>query len=161
MPYQNIDAAVTAADLQAIRDAFALIASKLPFLVSLTGPERKATFKAGPDSLSFLTNAATAVRNNPTIFPPSFDRDGFLKDVDLFAVLSEIATLSDSIFSRIDDTRVAVGGEAMQGGSQVYKYVSAAAKTTPGLKPVAELLGDRFKKANSKKKESSTEPPKE
>lgn len=156
MPYQNIDASVSAADLQAIRDAFALIVSKLPFLVSLTGAERKATFKAGPDSLSFLTNAATAVEGNPNIFPPSFDRDGFLKDVELFAVLTELSLLADSISSRIDDTRVAVGGEAMQAGSQAYKYVNTAAKTTPGLKPVAELLGDRFKKAGKKK-----EPPKE
>lgn len=160
MPYQNIDAAVSAADLQAIKDAFALIVSKLPFLVSLTGAERKATFKAGPDSLSFLSNAATAVEGNPTIFPPSFDRDGFLKDVALFAVLSELSTQAESVFSRIDDTRVAVGGEAMQGGSQVYKYVDTAAKTTPGLKPIAEQLGERFKKAG-KQKASAKEPPKE
>lgn len=147
MPYQNIDAAVSAADLQAIRDAFALVVSKLPFLVSLTVEERRATFKAGPDSLSFLTNAATAAKTNPDIFPLSFDRAGFLKDVELFMVLSELGTQADSISSRIDDTRLAVGGEAMQGGSQVYKYVNAAAKDTPGLKPVAELLGERFKRA--------------
>lgn len=160
MPYKNIDAAVSAADLQAIRDAFAVIVSKLPFLVSLTGAERKATFKAGPDSLSFLNNAAIAVEGNPNIFPPSFDRVGFLKDVALFAVLTELGTQAESVFSRIDDTRVAVGGEAMQAGSQVYKYVNTAAKDTPGLKPVATLLGDRFKKAG-KKKDSANEPPKE
>lgn len=158
MPYQNIDAAVSAADLQAIRDAFALIASKLPFLVSLTVEERRATFKAGPDSLSFLTKAATAARDNPTIFPLSFDREGFLKDVELFAVLSEIGTQADSTSSRIDDTRLAVGGEAMQGGSLVYKYVQAAAKTTPGLKTVAEQLGERFRKAGKPKNKTKPNP---
>lgn len=158
MPYQNIDAVVSAADLQAIRDAFTLIASKLPFLVSLTVDERRAIFKAGPDSLSFLTNAATAATNNPTIFPPSFDRDGFLKDVELFAVLSEIGTQADSTSSRIDDTRLAVGGEAMQGGSLVYKYVQAASKTTPGLKPIAEQLGERFRKAGKAKDKPKPNP---
>lgn len=158
MPYQNIDAAVSAADLQAIKDAFALIASKLPFLVNLTVEERRSIFKAGPDSLSFLTNAATAARANPTIFPPSFDRDGFLKDVELFAVLTEIDTLANSISSRIDDTRLAVGGEAMQGGSQVYKYVNTAAKDTPGLKPVAEQLGERFRRAGKVKDKTKPNP---
>lgn len=155
MPYQNIDAAVSATDLQAIKDAFAIIVNKLPFLVSLTGAERKATFKAGPDSLSFLTNAATAVRETPNIFPASFDRDGFLKDVELFGILTEIANRADSISSQINDTRVAVGGEAMQAGALVYKYVTTASKVTPGLKPLADQLGERFKKAGKK-----PEPPK-
>lgn len=158
MPYQNIDAAVSAADLQAIKDAFALIVSKLPFLVSLTVEERRAIFKAGPDSLSFLTNAATAARDNPTIFPPSFDREGFLKDVALFGVLTEVGMESDSVSSRVDDTRLAVGGEAMQGGSQVYKYVNAASTTTPGLKPLAEQLGERFKRAGKVKDKTKPNP---
>lgn len=158
MPYQNIEATVSAADLQAIRDAFELIASKLPFLVSLTVEERKATFKAGPDSLSFLTNAATAVRNNPNIFPATFDAAGFLKDVDLLAQLTEVGSAVASISSQVDDTRVAVGGEAMQGGSQVYKYVTTAAKVTPGLKPVAEQLGERFKKLGKRKSSDNKTP---
>lgn len=158
MPYQNIDAAISDADLQAIKDAFALIVSKLPFLVSLTVEERRATFKAGPDSLSFLTNAATEVKNNPTIFPPSFDLAGFLKDVELFAVLTEVGTQSESVSSRIDDTRLAVGGEAMQGGSQVYRYVQAATKITPGLKPAAERLGERFRRAGKGKDKTKPDP---
>jgi len=36
MTFQNIDASLSAADLQAIRDAFATITGKLPFLVNLT-----------------------------------------------------------------------------------------------------------------------------
>lgn len=156
MPYQNIDATVSAADLQAIKDAFALVLNKLPFLVSLTGAERKATFRAGPDSLSFLTNAATAANDNPTIFPASFDAVAFQKDVALFVLLSELGTRANSVASQIDDTRVAVGGEAMQEASQVYKYVQTASKTTPGLKPLAAQLGERFKKASKKK-----DPPKE
>nr|VFK43091.1 MAG: hypothetical protein BECKTC1821E_GA0114239_10235 [Candidatus Kentron sp. TC] len=40
----------------------------------------------------------------------------------------------------------------MQEATQVYNYVKTAAKTTPGLKPVADQLGERFKKAKGKKK---------
>nr|VFK74499.1 MAG: hypothetical protein BECKMB1821H_GA0114242_100564 [Candidatus Kentron sp. MB] len=70
----------------------------------------------------------------------------------LFTALSEIGTLIASLASEIDDTRIAVGGEAMQEASQLYTYVKAAAKTTPGLKPIAEQLGERFRQAKKKKK---------
>lgn len=151
MPYQNIDASVSANDLQAMKDAFAAVLAKLPFLVSLTAEERKSTFKTGPDRLSFVTNCASAAQSNPNIFPASFDGGAFQKDVALFAVLTELGTLADSIASQIDDTRLAVGGEAMQQASQVYKYVQTAAKITPGLKPVAEQLGQQFQKAGKAK----------
>lgn len=41
---------------------------------------------------------------------------------------------------------------------QTYNYAKEAAKNTPGLKPVADQLGDRFKKASRKK--TSGEPEK-
>jgi len=47
MPYQNIDATLSAADLQAVKDALATIVQKLPFLVTLTNEERKGLFKTG------------------------------------------------------------------------------------------------------------------
>lgn len=157
MPYQNIDAAISDADLKAIKEALAIVLEKLPFLVTLTAAERKATFKTGPDRLSFVTDCATAARDNPTIFPASFNVEAFIKDVELFARLSELAARIDSIASQVDDTRLAVGGEAMQEASQVYKYVQTAAKTTPGLKPLAEQLGRQFQKAG-KPKEAPAKP---
>ena len=158
MPYQNIDASISAVDLQAIKDAFATIKQKLPFLVSLTVDERKSTFKAGPNSLSFVQNALTAAEGHPDIFPNSFSTTAFRKDVDLFSVLTELGTSAESLSSQIDDTRLAVGGEAMQQGSQVYTYVKAAADTTPGLKPIAEQLGERFQRASKPKADATPKP---
>ena len=158
MPYQNIDASISAVDLQAIKDAFATIKQKLPFLVSLTVDERKSTFKAGPNSLSFVQNALTAAEGHPDIFPNSFSTPAFRKDVDLFSVLTELGTSAESLSSQIDDTRLAVGGEAMQQGSQVYTYVKAAADTTPGLKPIAEQLGERFQRASKPKADAAPKP---
>lgn len=152
MPYQNIDAVLSAADLQAVKDAFATILQKLPFLVNLTVEERKATVKIGPDSLSFVTNALTAAQANPTTLAVSFSTQAFQRDVDLFTVLTELNMLAASVASQIDDTRIAVGGEAMQEAMQVYIYVKAAAKITPGLKPVAEQLSERFQKSGRSKK---------
>jgi hypothetical protein len=151
MPYQNIDASLSATDIQAIKDALAAVLAKLPFLVNLTADERKSTFKTGPDRLSFVKNALTGAQGNPDIFPASFSLTGFQKDVDLFDVLTELGTLADSLASQIDDTRLAVGGEAMQEAIQVYNYVKEAAKNRPGLKPLADQLGEQFQRAGKPK----------
>lgn len=151
MSYQNIDASLSPGQMQATKDAFALILQNLPFLVNLTPDERRAIFKTGPDSLSFVQNALSTALAYPRIFPASFSTEGFQKDVDLLAALTELEMLSDSVNSQIDDTRLAVGGEAMQGAIQVYNYVKTAAKTTPGLKPIADQLGERFQRASKPK----------
>ena len=155
MPNPNIDATLSAADLQAIKDAFAVVLNKLPFLISLTADDRKSIVKTGSDSLTFVSKAFTAAQGNPTIFPASFKTDAFQRDVELFSALTELSSLADQVAAQIDDTRMAVGGEAMQQAMQTYEYVKTAAKTTPGLRPVAEELGERFKKSGG-----STPPPK-
>lgn len=151
MAIQNIDASVFAADLQAIKDAFATIKQKLPFLVNLTNDERKSIVKTGSDSLTFVTKALSGAQANPNIFPGSFDRTAFQRDVDLFAVLTELTTLVNQVAEQIDDTRMAVGGEAFRQATQTYDYVKTAAKTEPGLKGLADEdeLGERFKKGGS------------
>jgi hypothetical protein len=158
MPYQNIDASLSAADIQAVKDAFAAVLNKLPFLVNLTTDERKSTFALGPDRLSFVKNAATAAAGNPGILPASFGVAAFQRDVDLFEALTELGTLADSVTSQIDDTRLAVGGEAMQEAIQVYNYVKEAAKTAPGLKPVADQLGEQFQKTSKAKAPAPPKP---
>jgi len=149
MTFPNIDASVSAADLQAIKDAFSTIKQKLPFLVNLTNEERKTIVKTGSDSLTFVTKALSGAQANPNIFPGSFDRAAFQRDVDLFAVLTELTTLANQVAEQIDDTRMAVGGEAFRQATQTYDYVKTAAKTEPGLKGLADELGERFKKGGS------------
>ena len=77
MPTQNIDATLSAADAQAVRDAFAAVLNKLPFLINMTTDERKQVVKAGLESVSFLQNALTAAKDHPTILPASFDTQAF------------------------------------------------------------------------------------
>jgi hypothetical protein len=78
------------------------------------------------------------MQNNPSIFPASFRTADFQRDVELFAALTEINTMAESVTAQIDDTRLAVGGEAMQAASQGYQYIQAAARMTPGLRPLKD-----------------------
>jgi hypothetical protein len=148
MSYQNISAQVSDEDVAAIKAAVAVIQQKLPFLITLTAAERKNLFKTGPNSLSFVQNAQQAAVNNPGILPASFNTVEFTSDVDLFTVMTSINTTVAQSASSIDDTRLAVGSEAMKEATQVYNYVKTAAATTPGLKPLADQLGQRFQKAS-------------
>jgi len=149
MGYQNISATVSDADVAAIKAAVATIQSKLPFLITLTAAERKSTYKTGPNSLSFVENAQQAAVDNPGILPGTFNTPEFTSDVNLFATMTAINTMVAQVASSIDDTRLAVGGEAMTEATQVYNYVKTAAATTPGLKPLADQLGQRFQKAST------------
>ena len=151
MPYQPITATVAPADVTAIKAAIATIQQKLPFLITLTDAERKSLPKAGSNSLSFVEHAQTAADNNPTILPGSFNAANFDSHVDLFATLTDINTSIAQLASSVDDTRMAVGSEAMNEARQVYEYVKSAAKTTPGLKPVADQLGERFQHTTAAK----------
>lgn len=147
MPYTKINAQVAPADVQAIKAAFALVQQKLPFLLTLTDAERKALRKVGPERLSFVANAAQVAANNPAIFPPSFDAAGFQVAVGLFTVLTDLNTVAAQLASQLDDTHMDVGVQALDSASDVYAYVQAAAKKTPGLKPVADQLGQLYQKA--------------
>jgi hypothetical protein len=151
MPYQPITATVAPADVTAIKAAITTIQQKLPFLISLTDAERKSLPKAGPNSLSFVEHAQTAADNNPTILPGSFNAANFDSHVGLFATLTDINTSIAQLASSVDDTRMAVGSEAMNEARSVYEYVKSAAKNTPGLKPVADQLGERFQHTSTAK----------
>ena len=155
MPYQNIDATVSTADLQAVKNAFALIGQKLPFLTSLTVDERRAIFKAGPGSLAFVQNALTAAQNFQQVLPQTFDLAAFQRDVTLFALLTELNTDAESLTSQIDDTRMGVGGEAMRAATQIYKLLQASEDTVPGLKTVVEQLSERFQRAGKTKADAA------
>jgi hypothetical protein len=155
MPYQKITATVAPADVTAIQAAIATIQGKLPFLISLTDAERKSLPKTGPNSLSFVEHAQTAAQNNPTILPGSFNATDFNSQVSLFATLTAINTSLAQLASSVDDTRMDVGSTAMEEARSVYEYVKSAAKNTPGLKPVADQLGERFQHTTAAKPTST------
>jgi hypothetical protein len=150
MPYQNISADLSTADLNEIKSALATIQQKLPFLVHLTADERRRLYKMGDKSLAFVSNSLTAAQNNPEILPASFDAAELARDYQLATVLSELRLNLRQMTEQVDDTLLAVGSEAMTSSLSVYDYVKAAAKRQPGLKAVAAQLGERFKSMRQK-----------
>jgi len=149
MPYQNIDATLSAANVTAVKDAITTIIQNLPFLVSLTNDERKSLFKTGANRLSLVVDAAAIAQNFPNIFPAAFDTAAFLRDVALFQTLTELKLQIDSLASQVDDTCVALGSEAAKEALQVKDYADAAVDTVPGLRPLVERIGQHFERSRN------------
>lgn len=145
MPYQNITATLSDADIKEIKAALQTIQKKLPFLINLTADERRSLVKMGDKSLAFVNNSLNAAQTNRDILPASFDVDEFVRDYQLAVVLTELLTGLRQLEEQVDDTLLAVGCEAMSSSLTVYNYVKTAAKNTPGLKTLAQQLGERFK----------------
>jgi hypothetical protein len=150
MSYQDINAALSDAELQEIKQAIATVQKKLPFLITLSADERKRLYKMGDKRLAFVQNSLNAAQSNRNILPASFDLDGFASDYRLTSNLGELLMMLRQLTEQVDDTLMAVSSEAMGSSLTVYDYVKTAAKKTPGLKAIAEQLGTLFKAMKAK-----------
>jgi hypothetical protein len=156
MSYQNISAQLSPEDLQDIKAALTTIETKMPFLIHLSIDERRKLYKMGNKSLAFVSNSLTAAQSNPDILPASFDVSEFKMDYELATVLNDIRTSLQQLNEKVDDTLMAVSSEAMSSSLTVYDYVKTASKKTPGLKAVADQLGERFKATRTKASKEAT-----
>ncbi|HYX16823.1 MAG TPA: hypothetical protein VE944_21225 [Nostoc sp.] len=145
MAYQNIAAALSPQDIQEIKAALQKIQQKMPFLVTLSTEERRKLVKMGDKSLAFVNNSVTAAQSNREILPATFEVEELVRDYQLATALTEVLISMQQLTEQVDDTLMAVGSEAMTNSLTVYDYVKTASKKTPGLKTVAEQLGERFK----------------
>jgi hypothetical protein len=145
MAYQNIAASLSPQDIQEIKAALQTVQKKLPFLITLSTEERRKLVKMGDKSLAFVNNSVTAAQSNREILPATFDVEELVRDYQLASALTELLISMQQLTEQVDDTLMAVGSEAMTSSLTVYDYVKTASKRTPGLKTVAEQLGERFK----------------
>ncbi|MEH1813370.1 MAG: hypothetical protein V7K26_22665 [Nostoc sp.] len=145
MAYQNIAATLSPEDIQEIKAALQTVQRKMPFLITLSTEERRKLVKMGDKSLAFVNNSVTAAQSNREILPATFDVEELVQDYQLAAALTELLISVQQLAEQVDDTLMAVGSEAMTSSLTVYDYVKTASKKTPGLKTVAEQLGERFK----------------
>ncbi|MEH2435807.1 MAG: hypothetical protein V7K25_16415 [Nostoc sp.] len=145
MAYQNIAATLSPQDIQEIKAALQTVQKKMPFLITLSTEERRKLVKMGDKSLAFVNNSVTAAQSNREILPATFDVEELVRDYQLATALTELLISMQQLTEQVDDTLMAVGSEAMTSSLTVYDYVKTASKKTPGLKTVAEQLGERFK----------------
>lgn len=107
--------------------------------------ERRRLFKMGDKSLAFVSNSLMTAQSNADILPVSFDLEGYEQDYRLAMSLNDVRSRLRQLNEQVDDTLIAVGGELMGSSLRVYDYVKTASKHRPGLRGVAQSLGERFR----------------
>lgn len=140
-------ASLSEEDVTAIKAGFAVADTKMPFMQTLTEPERASLVKLGPERLSFVENGLQAAQNNPKVLSQSLDAANYASLLDVFQNLTDIETIAEQTATKIRDTKMVIGDILMQYASDVKKYVVTASATNPGLKPVADQLAVLFEKA--------------
>ncbi len=143
MPDNRISAALSEADRQAVLAALHTVREKLNFLIDLTPEERRTLLRMGDRSRGFVAQALTVAEQNEDILPRSFDVAEMRKDVDLLAALEPIMAALSQLTELVEDTYMAVGGEAYAAALLVYQFVRAAGKGA-ALDGALDALGQRF-----------------
>src|SRR5205814_4311921 len=128
----KVDFNLTAQEVLDIKAGFAAVEALLTWTVNMTDEQRQKFYKAGK-KLAVIQEARNAVTNNPTALPPTYDSAPFLRDTDGFNVATELTEIAKRVVRKLDDTRIMVGSDCMDGVSVIRDFIDAAARTTPGL----------------------------
>lgn len=142
----KIDAALTAANRDAVLNHIAQIRTALPFLLDLSPEDRQALPKMGDKSRAFVAQALQLAEQDDSYLPRSFDVAEMKRDVALADALYPIYTALKQLMELVDDTYIQVGSEAYTAGLIVYQYAkrNGAGGGGTGLDDLLDALGQRF-----------------
>ena len=87
--------------------------------------------------------ALQVAEQNPDILPRSFDVGEMRNDVELFSALSSVHTALSQLNELVDDTVMAVGGDAYAAALLVYQFTRSAGKGS-ALDSALDTLGQQF-----------------
>ena len=127
----TFDKAQQAAALKALAD----LTAALPALHDLSPDDRRHLFKLGDKSRAFVDQALVAAQQFTDALPRSFDVEQYARDVELYRALEPIHARLRDLFERVDDTRMLVGSEAMEGSRAVYYHTKGHPGTGPARSP--------------------------
>lgn len=146
MSTNRVSAVLNDADKTAVLEALAQVKEKMPFLINLTGQERKRSRKMGAKSVEYVNLNLQGSQTFGSLMPPSVDISEFTKDVTLVNQLLAIRMEVEALLEGIDDTMLAAGSDAMQYADLVYSYLKTGSKTNAGVKSVTADISKRFVK---------------
>lgn len=150
MPYANISAELTAAQITAITGAINTIKTNLPFLLNLSKEERSRLSKMGPNGYSYVTKAIDYANGNASALPAVLNVVEAKKDLKLYNDMRPLAQAVAQLIESMDDTMMALGVEAKDFSDTFYGVVQGLAKANvPGMDTIADDLGVFYEKART------------
>src|ERR1044071_2524572 len=115
------DSAEILKSLQAIR-------ARLPFLITLSGPERRRLAKMGTKSVGFDDKCVAYMQSNPEFLPGFLPIEEINKDRELRTRVMRFVAELDSLAQQVDDTLMAVSSEIWTADLAFYQSVREGAK---------------------------------
>ena len=144
MSTNRVSAVLNDADKTAVLEALAQVKEKMPFLINLTGQERKRSRTMGAKSVEYVNLSLQSSKTFGSLIPPSVDVSEFSKDVTLVNQLLEVRMEVDALLEGIDDTMLAAGSDAMRYADLIYSYLKTGSKTNAGVKSVTADISKRY-----------------
>lgn len=143
----RINVILSAEQVAAISTAMAALNAALPFLVSLTVEERRRLFKLGSRSEGFVREAASAAREYPEHLPSSLGLEALDRDLALRETLLPILQQVRTLYTKVNDTWMVAGADAMQTATAMYRVLKA--HRGEGLDETIRVLKQRFERSGA------------
>jgi len=143
----QIDITLTTEQVAAIVAAMDTLELALPFLVSLTVDDRQRLFKLGTRSEGFVNEALSAALQHSDYVPPAVGLVELQRDLALRQALLPIVQRARVIYTKLNDTWMLAGADAMQSATAIYRVLRA--QRGEGLDVTLNVLKQRFAKSSS------------
>ena len=153
----QIDVTLTAEQVAAIVAAMEALELTVPFLVSLTPDTRQRLFKLGARSEGFVNEALSAALQYAENMPPSVSTAELQRDLALRQTLLPIVQRARVLYTKLNDTWMLAGADAMQSATAIYRVLRA--QRGEGLDETISVLKQRFERSGTvTPEEPPTEP---
>ena len=139
MSDQKLSVTMTTADVDDVMRAIQTIKQKMPFLLALTGDERRALPQPGDRGRAFIGKALEVATQNPSILPGFFSLEELRKDVELSHTLQPILMSLAQLQGMVEDTARMATSEAYSRALNVYSYAKASGSAAAVGSAVEEL----------------------
>ena len=140
----QIDITLTAEQVAANVAAMDTLELALPFLVSLTADDRQRLFKLGSRSEGFVAEALSAAVQHPDYVPASVSLVQLQRDIALRQTLLPIVQRARVLYTKLNDTWMLAGADAMQSATAIYRVLRA--QRGEGLDVTVGVLKQRFER---------------
>lgn len=143
----RISAELKQADADAVLLKLSEVKDSLPFLQDIDKTERIKGQKIGQASLGYVQECVNAAVTNDEVLPRNFSTEEFQRDLALYMALAPLASKLDELAQKVNDTLLVVGKDLMENANIVYERVKSDAKKNNSRKPLADQLGEFYKRS--------------
>ena len=149
---------VTDAEIQSTTVALAKLRRQMPFIVTLTPPERMAARALTKKKVLDTQTWAVLARQHGDGLPPSFDLAAFEREVVFLTALQGWLTTVTQLQGDLHDTFLAIGTHAMQTGKVAFGHLQVMAGASGDISQALRQTKVRAQKTKQEARAASEAP---